>query len=109
MTDTQALQELEQDNAALRDEVLKLRGHNISITQKWSEDVTKLREEVGRLSGIVRQANSDWGRLRDFIVGESPTEMFRFQEAVKNAKGVQIFQSYIASLWNEAGKRKTLP
>lgn len=57
------------------------------------------RTEIERLSGELSKANSDWRRLHDFVVGESPQEMFRWKAAFEKSKGIQAVQAYISSLW----------
>lgn len=72
-----------------------------SSIEKLIDENAKLKKENERLGAIVRQANADWERLRDFIRAESPTEMIRFVDAAKEKKGVEIFLAYISALWSE--------
>jgi hypothetical protein len=71
-------------------------------------ELAKLKAENERLKDIVRRCNSDWCRLRDFIlVCNGPTEACRFWDEGKKLKGVEIFIAYITSLWDEAANRKS--
>lgn len=50
-----------------------------------------------------------WTRLKDFIIGHLPEDLFRWQEAMKDnvksdgrsAPAVEVIQSYLWKLWNE--------
>lgn len=70
-----------------------------------------LAHETVRLANLKvrRQSNSDWMRLRNVIVTESPEEMCRFVDACRENKNkdVEIFIGYLAKLWNERDKLKS--
>lgn len=75
-----------------------------------TDELATLKAENERLKDIVRKCNRDWYRLKDFIIGcNGPGEMIRFQEAARknNGKGVEMFLSYLDSLWRELDKAKS--
>ena len=78
---------------------------NLSAEQLTLEN-TRLKTENELLKKSLRRSNSDWARLRDFIVGESPEEMLRLADAAKGGQGVVVLLRYITSLWNEIAKLK---
>jgi len=74
------------------------------------EELAALKAENAQLKDIVRKCNRDWHRLKDFIIAcNGPGEMIRFQDAARknNNKGVEIFLSYLDSLWRELDKAKS--
>jgi len=71
--------------------------------------IVKQNQEIERLKEIVCRCNADWCRLKDWVIaGNGPEEMFRWQEACKDSKGVEIFIGYVTRLWDELAKRKSL-
>jgi hypothetical protein len=52
---------------------------------------------------------ADWTRLKDWCIGgQGPKEMFRLQDAAKDAKShADVFIRYITSLWDELSKRES--
>jgi hypothetical protein len=82
-------------------ELVKLRDAEVR-----REALEEQAKEIDRLVAIVKECNSDWCRLRDFIRGESPEEMMRLQNAFTAGRGVQGFQAYVASLWYALRNKK---
>ncbi len=75
-----------------------------------TDELAALKAENERLKDIMRKCNRDWYRLKDFIIAcNGPAEMIRFQEAARknNNKGVEMFLSYLDSLWRELDKAKS--
>jgi len=73
-----------------------------------AEELAALKAENAQLKDIMRKCNRDGHRLKDFIIAcNGPGEMIRFQEAATNNKGVDIFLSYLDSLWRELDKAKS--
>lgn len=70
-----------------------------------AEEIAKLRENLK----VAKKFAAGWSRIKDFIIAESPQELFRWNDALKqNAKAdgksapaVEVVISYLSSLWRE--------
>ena len=78
----------------------------VRLCEQLALENASLRREIELLREATRRTHSDWSRLSDFIVAESPKEQWRLQVAAQQSKGVEALLKYLSSLWNENAELK---
>lgn len=76
----------------------------VRLSEQLALEKAKLFENMERLREALSKKNSDWLRLRDFIIAESPTEYLRLTDAGKGSQGVEVLLKYLSSLYSENAK-----